>query len=104
MAIYATLGNVIRIGPPEAPILVTDVNGALVDPQTITVSVHRPDLSITAPMPAIRDALGTFHFDYEPPVSASMVGTHRFRIVTAHPDAAFEDNIYFNPSYFASMA
>lgn len=101
MPITATLGNVIRIGPDDAPILVTDEDGALVDPTTITVSVHQPDGTMTMPAPATRDAIGTFHFDYEPPVTESMVGTHRYRIVTVHPDAAFEDNIYFEPSYFA---
>jgi hypothetical protein len=97
MAITATLGNVVRIGP----IVVKDAGGALVDPASITVTVKRPDGSTTTPATPPRDSLATFHFDYEPPVTAAMVGKHAYRIVTVNPDAAYEDYVYFLPSPFA---
>jgi hypothetical protein len=97
MGISATLGNVVRIGPTNDPILVKDSSGALIDPTTITVTVKRPDRTVTTPT---RDSLGTFHLDYEPAVTPAMVGEHEYRVVTTNPDAAYEGTIFFLPSPF----
>lgn len=100
MGIVATLGNVVRIGPADNPILVKNAAGALTDPTTITVTVKRPDGTTTTPATPVHDSTGSYHFDYEPAVTAAMVGSHKYRIVTSNPDAAFEGTIYFHSSPF----
>jgi hypothetical protein len=101
MAIFnARLGDVVRIGKAPDPILVMDAGGTLVDPATITVTVRRPDGTATTPATPTRETTGTFHFDYEPSVTAAMAGRHHGRITTTAPDAEFEFTIYFSPSRF----
>lgn len=95
----ATLGNAVRIGTTAAPILVKDSTGALVDPASITITVRRPDGTLFTETPT-RVSLGSFTAVYEPDAVATSAGTHRYRIQSVSPDAAYEDTIYFSPSVF----
>lgn len=100
MALTATLGNAVRIGTATAPILVRDSTGALVDPATITITVRKPDGTVTTPATPTRTTLGTFTYTYEPSALEAQAGTHRYRIITTSPDAAYEGELYFSPSPF----
>jgi hypothetical protein len=101
MAIFnAKLGDVVRIGKAPNPILVKDAAGTLVDPSSITITVKRPDGTATTPATPTRETTGTYHYDYQPAVTATMAGRHYGRIVTTGPDAEYEITIYFSPSRF----
>ena len=96
----ARLGDVVRIGIAPTPIRITDPSGTPVDPASIMIIFIQPDGTTTIPVTPDRDALGEYHFDYDPPVTAAMAGMHYWRIVTSGPDAELEGRCYYSPSRF----
>lgn len=82
------LGDIVPLG-----ITVRDVNGALVDAQSITLTITLPDGSTTSPAPA-HPSLGTYTYDYV----ATQVGRHAVRWVTATPNTTYSDAFDVQPA------
>jgi hypothetical protein len=84
------LGNVIRLNA-----LVRDINLALTDPATVTVST-KPTGGVATPVTPTHLSTGTYRYDYKPGTS----GTYAVRVETLNPDAATEEQFYILPSQF----
>lgn len=52
----------------------TDINGALVDPTTASVSVKAPDGTVTTATPS-KDSTGIYHYDFQ----TTLWGNHFYR-------------------------
>jgi hypothetical protein len=84
------LGNVVRLNA-----LIKDINLALTDAATITVST-KPAGGVATPVTPARLSAGTYRYDYKPAAS----GTYAVRVETLNPDAATEEQFYILPSQF----
>lgn len=64
------IGNIIRISGAF-----TDVNGAAVDPTTVTLRIKPPSGSTVVVTNATKDSVGNYHYDYTP----TLKGKHYYR-------------------------
>src|SRR6266702_1602913 len=78
--------------PYRFTLKVFDVNGALTDSSTQSVTVTLPDLT-TSSLSVVRDSLGVYHADYTP---AAEEGLYKFQGVTTGPVTSKTDYVPFN--------
>lgn len=83
------LGNVVHL---ERTV---EVDGNLTDAATITVTIQKPDGTLTTPATPTRDSLGTYHYDYTP----AAAGRYVYRWVTTGPVAAAEGDFEVTDDY-----
>jgi hypothetical protein len=85
------LGNVVRLNA-----LVKDINLALTDAATVTVST-KPTGGVATPVTPTRLSTGAYRYDCKPAIGGT---TYAVRVETLNPDAATEEQFYILPSQF----